>query len=61
MFDVVKYNAAKQEYQDALKFTTSGVPSSSVICQFFKWDETERMWVDGTEAYRESIANTNLR
>jgi hypothetical protein len=61
VFDVVKYNAAKQEYQDALKFTTSGVPSSSVICQFFKWDETERMWVDGTEAYRESIANTNLR
>ena len=61
VFDVFKYNAAKQEYQDALKFTTSGVPSSSVICQFFKWDETERMWVDGTEAYRESIANTNLR
>jgi hypothetical protein len=64
VFDNTKYLAAKQEYIEAQKMTTSGSPSSSVICQFFKWEldkDGVGQWVDGTEAYRESVANTNLR
>jgi hypothetical protein len=63
VFDNTKYLAALAEYQTALKMTTSGYPSSSVICSFHKWEERDGIgqWVDGTEAYREQIANTNLR
>jgi hypothetical protein len=63
VFDNAKYLAAIADYQAALKMTTSGHPSSSVICSFHKWEERDGVgqWVDGTEAYREQIANTNLR
>src|SRR5580658_8567700 len=63
VFSLAKYLAAVAEYKEALKMKTSGTPSSSVICRFQKWEEHDGVgqWVDGTEAFRESIANTNLR
>ena len=61
VFDNAKFLAAREEYNQALKMTTSGYPSSSVICSFHKWNEETRTWEDGKEAYQEMMANSNLR
>ena len=64
VFNKEAYLNAQKEYQEALKMTTSGSPSSSVICSFHKWQidaNGNGSWVDGTEEFRESLANTNLR
>lgn len=60
-FDQGRFNDAKKEYLEACKFTTTGSPSSSVVCSFHKWDPTTRTWVDGNKEYRDSMASTNLR
>jgi len=64
VFNNEAYLNAKKEYNEALKMTTSGSPSSSVICQFTKWvkdGDGNGFWVDAGEEFRESLANTNLR
>jgi len=64
VFNKEAYTAAQKEYSEALKMTTSGSPSSSVICQFTKWikdADGNGFWVDAGEEFRESLANTNLR
>jgi hypothetical protein len=60
-FDKTKFMEADREYREACKFTTTGAPSSSVICSFHKWDLKTRTWVDGNKEYRDSMASTNLR
>jgi hypothetical protein len=60
-FDLGKFRDADREYKDACKFTTTGSPSSSVICSFHKWDSATRTWVDGNKEYRDSMAATDLR
>ena len=60
-FDQGRFNDVKKEYEEACKFTTTGSPSSSVVCSFHKWDPATRTWVDGNAEYRDSMASTNLR
>jgi hypothetical protein len=59
--DKTAFQNADRDYREACKFTTTGHPSSSVICSFHKWDATTRKWVDGNQEYKESMAATNLR
>jgi hypothetical protein len=61
VFNQGRFNDAFREWQEACKFTTTGSPSSSVICSFHKWDVTNRKWVEGNDEYRESMASTTLR
>jgi hypothetical protein len=60
-FNLGRFRDADKEYREAIKFTTTGSPSSSVVCSFHKWDPSTRTWVDGNKEYRESMASTNLR
>lgn len=60
-FDKTAFINADREYREACKFTTTGSPSSSVICSFHKWDGVTRSWVDANKEYKESMASTNLR
>ncbi len=60
-FNKTRFMEADRDYREACKFTTTGSPSSSVICSFHKWDPTSRTWVDGNKEYRESMSATNLR
>jgi hypothetical protein len=61
VFSQGRFNDADKEWKEACKFTTTGSPSSSVICSFHKWDVTARKWVDGNTEYRDSMASTSLR
>lgn len=62
VFDLGKFNDAHKEWNEAaVKFSTNTTPSSSVVVTFHQWDSKTRTWVDGNDAYRESVASTNLR
>jgi hypothetical protein len=61
VFSQDKFNTAKHEYDDAVKFETRSSTSSSVVCSFHRWDGDKHEWVDANSEYRESMANTDLR
>lgn len=62
VFDQGKFNDCYKEWQEAaVKFSTNTTPSSSVVVTFHKWNDVTRTWEDGNDAYRESVASTNLR
>jgi hypothetical protein len=60
-FSKEKFDLALADYRKAVSFETNNSPSSSVICQFSKWDEASGKWVDAKEDYRHNLRATNLR
>ncbi len=61
VFDRVKFEAARVEYQQAVQFPTRNSMSGSVQCRFTTYDLVSKKFVDAADIYRDRLASTNLR